>query len=41
MNGVLRQVDSYVGHVVRASSLMDDIDLKDEHLHIKHKYIEK
>ena len=36
MNGVLRHVDSYTGHVVRASSLMDDIDLKGEHLQNKH-----
>ena len=28
MNGVLRHVDSYTGHVVRASNLMDDIDIK-------------
>ena len=28
MNGVLRHVDSYTGHVMRASKLMEDIDLK-------------
>ena len=26
----------YIGHVVRASSLTDDIDLKGDHLQIKH-----
>ena len=28
MNGVLRHVDSYIGHVVRASNLMDDMDIR-------------
>ena len=41
MNGVLRHVDSYTGHVVRASSLMDDNDLKVEHSRIKHIKIER
>ena len=41
MNGVIRHVDLYKSHVVRASSLMDDTDLKGEHLQIKHKHIKK
>ena len=36
MNGVLRHVDSYTDHVVRASSLIDDNNFKGEHLQIKH-----
>ena len=35
MTGGLQHVDSYTGHVMRESSLMDDIDLKGEPLLIK------